>query len=154
MLENNNKDRRKNCSESEEEITHTLSNLNVKCDSDSCQSGDCKNERCQNKSCHNGNGQYQNGGYQNGNGENGDGYHSDVEDFDVRDMKVRKKTRMEVNDVCYINGGYHKSIKFYHFVYIRRKICSVTLIIIVKCGCLNTPLFTSSRIKTRIYMSM
>ncbi|CAB3262102.1 unnamed protein product [Arctia plantaginis] len=110
VLENNNKDRRKYSSESEDETTDKLSKLNVKCDSDSCHNGDRKNGRCQNGSCHNGNGKCHNDGYQNDDVENGDGYQTDDEDYDVRDMKVRKKTRMEVNDVCYINDaiGLHR----------------------------------------------
>lgn len=99
---NNNKPRRKCCSESQD-LPDSVSELKINdsCQCDSCQSkGDrCQvdSDRCQTKSdkC----------------GERREGYDSDGEEgYDAEDMKVRGRTRMEINDVCYINDalGLHR----------------------------------------------
>ncbi|KAF9798713.1 hypothetical protein SFRURICE_014069 [Spodoptera frugiperda] len=99
---NNNKPRRKCCSESQD-LPDSVSELKI---NDSCQCDSCQNkgdrcqvdsDRCQTKSdkC----------------GERREGYGSDGEEgYDAEDMKVRGRTRMEINDVCYINDalGLHR----------------------------------------------
>ncbi|XP_047038097.1 cysteine dioxygenase type 1 [Helicoverpa zea] len=89
---NNNKSRRKCCSESQD-LPDSVSELTIDNPDDSCQTESCQCDRCQKRDsdrCQNGR-EYEEG-------------------YDVRDMKVRGRTRMEVNDVCYINDalGLHR----------------------------------------------
>ncbi|XP_049699748.2 cysteine dioxygenase type 1 [Helicoverpa armigera] len=91
---NNNKSRRKCCSESQD-LPDSVSELTIDRPDDSCQTDSCQCDRCQKRDsdsdrCQNGR-EYEEG-------------------YDVRDMKVRGRTRMEVNDVCYINDalGLHR----------------------------------------------
>ncbi|XP_026736454.1 cysteine dioxygenase type 1 [Trichoplusia ni] len=80
---NSKKSRRKCCSESQD-LQDKISELNIECQGDSCQSDSCQKRR------------------------EDDG--SDDEGYDVKDMKVRGRTRMDLNDVCYINDalGLHR----------------------------------------------
>ncbi|KAJ8704681.1 hypothetical protein PYW07_011869 [Mythimna separata] len=100
---NNNKSRRKCCSESQD-LPDSVSELTI--DTDSCQSDSCECDSCQKKR--------QNGRCQEerDDEERREDYGDDSEDegYDVRDMKVRGRSRMELNDVCYINDalGLHR----------------------------------------------
>ncbi|XP_075988554.1 cysteine dioxygenase type 1 [Anticarsia gemmatalis] len=97
VLKNNNKSRRKCCSESQDAMLDKVSKQNVNCQSDSCgdkcQSDSCQieSDSCQNECC-------------------GEECHSEDEGYDIKDMKVRGRSRMELNDVCYINDalGLHR----------------------------------------------
>ncbi|CAH0599999.1 unnamed protein product [Chrysodeixis includens] len=80
---NNKKSRRKCCSESQD-LQDKISELSIESQNDTCQSNSCQKRR------------------------EDDG--SDDEGYDVKDMKVRGRTRMDLNDVCYINDalGLHR----------------------------------------------
>lgn len=88
-----NKPRRKCCSESQDGLVEKISKLNCQNESgdDRRQTDRCPNDKCDG-------------------GKNSDENLSDDEGYDIRDMKVRGRSKMEVNDVCYINDalGLHR----------------------------------------------
>ncbi|XP_045508364.1 cysteine dioxygenase type 1-like [Colias croceus] len=100
---------RRCCSESED-LTEEMRRMGVKCPNGNCQSNvndSCQTDSANFDSCQNGNSDSdscQNGGkIDQTNDEYADGY-------DVQSMKETGRTRLEVNDVCYINDalGLHR----------------------------------------------
>lgn len=130
-LKSKNKPRRPCCSESEDKILNQTMKLSI-CDNESCdnygknidfkngdqngesrrENGEIDNENNEHKE----NGQYTNGNgkYYNENGENknGNGETECGEEYDVQSMSEMGRTRLEVNDVCYINGKWIIQLSF------------------------------------------
>ncbi|XP_026332013.1 cysteine dioxygenase [Hyposmocoma kahamanoa] len=122
-LRNKTTPRRRCCSESEDKILNKTAKLNL-CENESCdnygkdidskngdQNGEIENKtdehRNESGQCNNGNGEYKNG---NGEIENQNGGNDYGEEYDAQSMSEIGRTRLEVNDVCYINDalGLHR----------------------------------------------
>lgn len=73
-------------SETADQLETKMADLDLSCQNDSCQNFGGKVDRCQSE-CRNGNGY-------------------EEEDYSSDQMEEIGRTRLEVNDVCYINGEF------------------------------------------------
>lgn len=73
----------------------------------------CPNSNCQSNKKDHGNGEIENGGDENGGDENGGDENGG---FVLNRMEEIGRTRLEINDVCYINGKYLDNLSGYSCV--------------------------------------